>query len=229
VSPGQIWLNFPNAHYPSDEAYVFAAADALGNEYREIVDAGFVLQLDDPGLAMGWNRGEFADRGFGDYRTVVTSHVEAINHAIRGLPSDRVRLHVCWGNAEWPHVRDVPLAEIVDEVLKVNAQAIYLEGANPRHAHEWAVFADHKLAEDRILVAGVIDTITNVVEHPDLVAERIVRFASVVGRENIIAATDCGFGTIARSKPRVHPTIAWAKLESLVEGARRASAQLWHN
>jgi len=227
VSPGQIWLNFPNAYYPSDEAYVFAAADALRNEYREIVDAGFVLQLDDPGLAMGWNRGEFADRTFDDYRKVVAQHVEAINHALDGLPSDRVRLHVCWGNGEWPHVRDVPLAEIVDDLLRVNAQGIYVEGANPRHGHEWAVFRERKLPDDMLLIAGVIDTVTNFVEHPDLVAERIVRFASVVGKENVVAGTDCGFGTIARSRPRVHPTIAWAKLQSLVDGAQRASAQLW--
>ena len=138
-----------------------------------------------------------------------------------------MRLHVCWGNGEWPHVRDVPLSEIVDELLRVNAQGIYVEGANPRHGHEWAVFKDRKLPDDLVVIPGVIDTVTNFVEHPDLVAERIVRFASVVGKENVIAGTDCGFGTIARSRPRVHPTLAWAKLESLVEGARRASAQLW--
>jgi len=229
VSPGQIWLNFPNEYYPSDEAYVMAAADALGNEYREIVAAGFVLQLDDPGLPMGWNRGEFADRTFDDYRTVVAQHVAAINHALHGVPRDRVRLHVCWGNGEWPHVRDVPLSEIIGELLRVNAGALYVEGANPRHGHEWAVFRDLDLPKDTVLIPGVIDTVTNFVEHPDLVAERIVRYAQVVGRENVIAGTDCGFGTIARSKPRVHPTIAWAKLESLVEGAKRASAQLWRD
>jgi 5-methyltetrahydropteroyltriglutamate--homocysteine methyltransferase len=229
VSPGQIWLNFSNDYYQSDEEYVLAAADALRNEYREIIEAGFVLQLDDPGLAMGWNRGEFASRTYDDYRKVVAQHVDAINHALEGLPRDRVRLHVCWGNGEWPHVRDVPLAEIVDELLRVNAQGIYVEGANPRHGHEWAVFKDRKLPDDLVVIPGVIDTVTNFVEHPDLVAERIVRFANVVGKENVIAGTDCGFGTIARSRPRVHPTLAWAKLESLVEGARRASAQLWPN
>jgi 5-methyltetrahydropteroyltriglutamate--homocysteine methyltransferase len=229
VSPGQIWLNFSNDYYQSDEEYVLAAADALRNEYREIIEAGFVLQLDDPGLAMGWNRGEFASRTYDDYRKVVAQHIDAINHALEGLPRDRVRLHVCWGNGEWPHVRDVPLAEIVDELLRVNAQGIYVEGANPRHGHEWAVFKDRKLPDDLVVIPGVIDTVTNFVEHPDLVAERIVRFANVVGKENVIAGTDCGFGTIARSRPRVHPTLAWAKLESLVEGARRASAQLWPN
>jgi 5-methyltetrahydropteroyltriglutamate--homocysteine methyltransferase len=227
VSPGQVWLNFQNEHYASDEEFVMAAAEALANEYRAIVDAGLVLQLDDPGLAMGWNRLEFANRGLQDYRRVVAQHVEAINVAIRGLPRDRVRLHVCWGNGEWPHVRDVPLAEIVDVLFDVNADGLYVEGANPRHGHEWHVLQDHPLPEGKVLIPGVIDTVTNFVEHPDLVAERIVRYAQVVGRDNVIAGTDCGFGTIARSRPRVHPTIAWAKLRTLAEGARRASELLW--
>lgn len=227
VSPGQIWLNFQNEYYPTDAEYIFAAASALANEYRAIVDAGFILQLDDPGLAMGWNRGEFADKMFDDYRRVVADHIDAINHALDGIPPDRVRLHVCWGNGEWPHVRDVPLAEIIDILFRANAQALYVEGANPRHGHEWRVLVDHPLPEGKVLIAGVIDTVTNFVEHPDLVAERIMRYAQVVGRENIIAGTDCGFGTIARSQPRVHPTIAWAKLQTLVEGARRASDQLF--
>jgi 5-methyltetrahydropteroyltriglutamate--homocysteine methyltransferase len=227
VSPGQVWLNFQNDYYASDQQFVFAAAEALSNEYRAIVDAGLVLQLDDPGLAMGWNRLEFADRSVQDYGRVVAQHVEAINVAIRGLPADRVRLHVCWGNGEWPHVRDVPLAEIVDVLFDVNADGLYVEGANPRHGHEWRVFQDHRLPEGKLLVAGVIDTVTNFVEHPDLVAERIVRYAQVVGRDNVMAGTDCGFGTIARSRPRVHPTVAWAKLQALAEGARRASEILW--
>jgi 5-methyltetrahydropteroyltriglutamate--homocysteine methyltransferase len=227
VSPGQIWLNFANEYYPSDEDYVFAAAEALSNEYRAIVEAGFVVQLDDPGLAMGWNRAEFADRTIEDYRHVVAQHVEAINYALRDVAAERVRLHVCWGNAEWPHVRDVPLAEIVELLFQVNAQAIYVEGANPRHGHEWQVFEQHKLPDGKVLIPGVIDTVTNFVEHPDLVSDRIVRYANVVGRENVIAATDCGFGTFARAHPRVHPTVAWAKLQSLAEGARRASQQLW--
>lgn len=227
LSPGQVWLNFQNEHYPSDEAFVFAAAEALANEYRAIVGAGLVVQLDDPGLAMGWNRAEFADKTLDDYRRVVAQHVEAINHALRGIPPDRVRLHVCWGNAEWPHVRDVPLAEIVDLLFEVNAEGLYVEGANPRHGHEWQVFRDHPLPESKLLVAGVIDTVTNFVEHPDLVAERIIRYAQVVGRENVIAGTDCGFGTTARSRARVHPTVAWAKLQALAEGARRASRVLW--
>jgi 5-methyltetrahydropteroyltriglutamate--homocysteine methyltransferase len=227
VSPGQIWLNFQNEYYPSDREFVLAAARALGNEYRAIVNAGLLLQIDDPGLAMGWNRGQFADKTLDDYRGVVKEHVEAINVALEGIPEDRVRLHVCWGNGEWPHVRDVPLEAIVDLLYGVNAGAIYVEGANPRHGHEWKVFENHPLRDGMVLIPGVIDTVTNFVEHPDLVAERIVRYAAVVGKENVIAGTDCGFGTIARSQPRVHPTIAWAKLESLAEGARRASAALW--
>jgi len=227
VSPGQVWLNFRNEHYPSDEEYVLAAARALAHEYRAIVDAGFVLQLDDPGLAMGWNQAEFASRSLDDYRAVLEQHVAAINLALQGIPADRVRLHVCWGNAEWPHVRDVPLAAILDLLLQVQADGLYVEGANPRHEHEWRVFAEHKLPPGKVLFAGVIDTVTNFVEHPDLVADRICRYADVVGRENFVAATDCGFGTFARSQPRVHPTVAWAKLGSLVEGARRASQRLF--
>jgi 5-methyltetrahydropteroyltriglutamate--homocysteine methyltransferase len=227
VSPGQIWLNFPNDYYPSDEAFVMAAAEALRNEYKAIVDAGFVLQLDDPGLAMGWNRAEFADRSLDDYRKVLSQHVEAINYALQGIPADRVRLHTCWGNQELPHVRDIPLAEIVDILYGVNAEGLSVEGSNPRHEHEWSVFKDHPLPDGKVLLPGVIDSVTNFVEHPDLVAERIIRFANVVGKENVIADTDCGFGTAVRNVPRVHPSIVWAKLETLAEGARRASERLW--
>jgi 5-methyltetrahydropteroyltriglutamate--homocysteine methyltransferase len=227
LSPGQVWLNFHNEYYRSDRDFIFAAADALANEYRAIVQAGFLVQLDDPGLAMGWNHADFADKTLDDYREVVAEHVQAINHALRGIPSDRVRLHVCWGNGEWPHVRDIPLVDIIDLLFEVNADGLYVEGANPRHGHEWNVFIDHRLPEGKVLIPGVIDTATNFVEHPDLVAERIVRYAEVVGKQNIIAGTDCGFGTFARSQPRVHPTVAWAKLHSLAEGARRASAHLW--
>jgi 5-methyltetrahydropteroyltriglutamate--homocysteine methyltransferase len=227
VSPGQIWLNFPNDYYPDDEAFVMAAAQALRNEYRAIVDAGFVLQLDDPGLAMGWNRAEFADKSLDDYRRVVTRHVEAINYALEGIPADRVRLHTCWGNQELPHVRDIPLAEIIDILYRVNAEGLSVEASNPRHAHEWSVFKDHPLPDGKVLLPGVIDSVTNFVEHPDLVAERIIRFANLVGKANVIADTDCGFGTAVRMQPRVHPTVVWAKLQSLVDGARRASERLW--
>jgi 5-methyltetrahydropteroyltriglutamate--homocysteine methyltransferase len=227
VSPGQIWLNFSNDYYPSDEAFVFAVAEALANEYRAIVDAGFILQLDDPGLAMGWNRIDFVDQTFEDYRRIVAQHVEAINLALTGIPADRVRLHVCWGNNEAPHARDVPLEAIVDLLFTVNAEGLSVEGANPRHGHEWRVFEEHKLPDGKVLIPGVIDTVTNFVEHPDLVAQRIARYAGVVGKDNVIAGTDCGFGTIARAQPRVHPTIAWAKLQTLAEGARRATKELY--
>jgi 5-methyltetrahydropteroyltriglutamate--homocysteine methyltransferase len=227
VSPAQIWLNFPNDYYPSDEAFVMAVAEALRNEYRAIVDAGFILQIDDPGLAMGWNREEFADSSLDDYRRVVARHVEAINYALQGISPDRVRLHTCWGNQELPHVRDIGLAEIIDILYGVNAEGISVEASNPRHAHEWSVFKDHPLPDGKILLPGVIDSVTNFVEHPDLVAERILRFAEVVGKENVIADTDCGFGTAVRMQPRVHPSVVWAKLQSLVEGARRASERLW--
>ena len=227
VSPGQIWLNFPNDYYATDDAFIEAAADALRGEYRAIVDADLILQLDDPGLAMGWNRIEFADQTFDDYRKVVARHVDAINHAIDGLPADRIRLHTCWGNGENPHVRDIPLVEIIDILYGARAQGLSVEGSNPRHEHEWSVFKDHPLPEGKVLIAGVIDSVTNFVEHPDLVVERIGRFASVVGKENVIASTDCGFGTAARAQARVHPTVAWAKLQTLAEGARRASERLW--
>jgi 5-methyltetrahydropteroyltriglutamate--homocysteine methyltransferase len=229
VSPGQIWLNFPNDYYATDEALVMAAADALRHEYQAIVDAGFILQIDDPGLAMGWNRLEFADKTLEEYRKVLEQHVEAINHALEGIPADRVRLHTCWGNQELPHVRDIPLAEIVDILYRVRAEGLSVEGSNPRHEHEWSVFKDHPLPDGKVLLPGVIDSVTNFVEHPDLVAERITRFASVVGKENVIATTDCGFGTAVRMAPRVHPSIAWAKLRTLVEGAQRASDQMWAN
>jgi 5-methyltetrahydropteroyltriglutamate--homocysteine methyltransferase len=176
---------------------------------------------------MGWNRLEFADKSLPEYRRVVEQHVEAINHALAGIPSDRVRLHTCWGNQELPHVRDIPLAEIIDILYGVNADGLSVEASNPRHAHEWSVFKDHPLPDGKVLLPGVIDSVTNFVEHPDLVAERIVRFAEVVGKENVIATTDCGFGTSVRSQPRVHPTVVWAKLRSLVDGAQRASERLW--
>jgi 5-methyltetrahydropteroyltriglutamate--homocysteine methyltransferase len=220
-------LNFPNDYYPSDEAFVMAVAEALRNEYRAIVDAGFVLQLDDPGLAMGWNRLEFADSSIEDYRRVVAQHIEAINYALQGIPPERVRLHTCWGNQELPHVRDIPLAAIIDLLYGANVEGISVEASNPRHAHEWAVFKDHPFPDGKVLLPGVIDSVTNFVEHPDLVAERIIRFADVVGKENVIADTDCGFGTAVRMQPRVHPSIVWAKLQSLVEGARLASERLW--
>jgi 5-methyltetrahydropteroyltriglutamate--homocysteine methyltransferase len=223
VSPGQVCHVFPNDYYPTHEAYVFAVADAMRHEYRAIVEAGFVLQLDSPQLAMSWGCPEFAGRTFADYRKFVQMQVAATNHALEGIPSDRVRLHLCWGNGERPHVHDIPIAEIVDEVYRAKVDAISFEGANPRHAHEWKIFKDHPLPEGKIIIPGVIDTLTNFVEHPELVAERIQRYANIVGNQNVIAGTDCGFSSRVRSKPRVHPTVVWAKLQALVDGAKLAS------
>jgi 5-methyltetrahydropteroyltriglutamate--homocysteine methyltransferase len=229
ASPGVVWQFLANEYYPSHEAYVFAVADAMRPEYEAIVNAGFVLQLDCPELALGWNGYLFADATVDDFRKVAELHVAALNHAIAGIPADRVRLHLCWGNIEAPHVRDIPLANILDVVLKANVGAISFEAANPRHAHEWRVFEDVTLPDGLIVIPGVLDSTTNFVEHPELVAERIVRYANLVGRENVIAGSDCGFSTFARagSVTRVHPTVTWAKLQAMAEGAQIATTQLW--
>jgi 5-methyltetrahydropteroyltriglutamate--homocysteine methyltransferase len=227
ASPGVVWQFLENDYYPSHEAYVFAVADAMRHEYEAINRAGFVLQLDCPELAMGWNRYNFADATIDDFRKVADLHISALNHAVANIPADRIRLHLCWGNYEGPHVRDIPLARIVDVVLKANVGAISFEASNPRHAHEWKLFEDVKLPEGKILIPGVLDSTTNFVEHPELVAERITRYARLVGRENVIAGTDCGFSTFARSQLTVHPTVTWAKFRSMAEGAKIASAQLW--
>jgi 5-methyltetrahydropteroyltriglutamate--homocysteine methyltransferase len=227
ASPGVVWHFLENDYYKDDEAYVYAVADAMKHEYHAIVDAGFVLQLDAPDLAMGWNRYMFADKTIDDFRSVAEMHVEAMNHALENIPTDRVRLHLCWGNYEGPHVRDIPLARILDIALKTRAQAVSFEGANPRHEHEWALFKDHKLPDGTILIPGVLDSTTNFVEHPELVAQRITRYADLVGRENVMAGTDCGFSTFARSQLTVHPSVTWAKFQAMAEGARLASEQLW--
>jgi 5-methyltetrahydropteroyltriglutamate--homocysteine methyltransferase len=227
ASPGVVWYFLPNHYYPSDEAYVFAVADAMRAEYRAIVEAGFVLQLDCPDLAMGWNHASFADATLADFRKMVEMHVAALNHAVAGLPSDRIRLHLCWGNYEGPHVRDVPLDQIFDLVLQANADAYSFEGANPRHEHEWKLFTDVKLPDGKLIIPGVLDSTTNFVEHPELVAQRLVRYARLVGRENVIAGTDCGFSTFARSVLTVHPTVTWVKFQAMAEGAELASGQLW--
>ncbi|HEY2594734.1 MAG TPA: epoxyalkane--coenzyme M transferase, partial [Chloroflexota bacterium] len=228
ASPGVVWNFLENDYYKDDEAYVFAVADAMKHEYRAIVDAGFVLQLDAPDLAMGWNRYVFANKSLDDFRSVAEMHVEAMNHALENIPADRVRLHLCWGNFEGPHIRDVPLARILDIALKTRAQALSFEGANPRHEHEWKLFKDHKLPDGTILIPGVLDSTTNFVEHPELIAERIIRYAELVGRENVMAGTDCGFSTFARSQLTVHPSVTWAKFEAMAEGAKLASQQLFH-
>ena len=226
ASVGTIAQQVVNGYYGSSEEYVAAIADVMRVEYRAIVESGFILQIDAPGIAgqRGWP--QFRDRPLEEFKKTARLWIEALNHALRGIPEDRVRVHVCWGNAEAPHTRDAALRDVVDLVLAVNAGAYSVEAANPRHAHEWAVWGDVKLPDGKLLIPGVIDNTTNFVEHPELVAERIVRFAGVVGRENLIAGVDCGFGTSAHSE-RIYPPVVWGKLRSLAEGARLASQALW--
>jgi 5-methyltetrahydropteroyltriglutamate--homocysteine methyltransferase len=202
-----------------------AVAAAMREEYEAIVGAGFVLQVDCPDLAMSRHTG-FQGLSEAEFLRRAAFHVEVLNHALERVPADMVRIHICWGNYEGPHTHDLDLVKIADSILRVHAKAISLESANPRHEHEWAVWKDVTLPDDKILLPGVIDTSTNYVEHPDLVAERIVRFANVVGRERVIASTDCGFGTAA-GHGKIDPGVAFLKLDVLVEGARRATEQLW--
>jgi len=225
ASPGVVTFFLSNKYYPSHEAYLRAIAEAMRTEYEAIVAAGFVLQVDCPDLAMS-RHVHYKELSLADFRKTIELHIEALNHALVNVPTDRVRVHLCWGNYEGPHNHDVPLREIIDIVLKARAQAISYEASNPRHEHEWAVFKNVKLPPDKILIPGVIDSVTNFVEHPELVAQRIGNLARVVGRENVIAGTDCGFGTIAGSSA-VDGAIAWAKMQSMVEGAQIASKELW--
>jgi 5-methyltetrahydropteroyltriglutamate--homocysteine methyltransferase len=225
VAPGSVIPDRDDRYYPDDETFLFAVADALHEEYQAIVDAGLVLQIDDAYLATTYDvivpPGDLRD-----YRRWAELRVEALNRALHGLPEERTRYHVCWGSWNGPHVTDVPFKEIADIVLRVRVGGYALEMANPRHEHEWRVWETVKLPECRMLLPGVISHSTNVVEHPEVVSERLVRLARLVGRENIIASTDCGFaqGPFVR---RVHPSIMWAKLQALVEGARLASIELW--
>jgi 5-methyltetrahydropteroyltriglutamate--homocysteine methyltransferase len=225
ASPGVISLFFRNDHYAGHEAYLFAIADAMRHEYETVAAAGLVLQVDCPDLGMGRHI-QFADLGLAEFRAMARLHVEALNHALSGVPAEQVRLHVCWGNYEGPHHHDVPLADIIDVVFSARATAVSFEAANPRHAHEWKVFERVKLPKDKVLIPGVLDSTTNYVEHPELVAERISRYARLVGRENVIAGTDCGFGTWV-GQAAVDPRVVWAKLASMVEGARLASREFW--
>jgi len=225
AAPASVIPDRKNEYYTSDDECLEAIGEAMRIEYRTIVDAGFLLQLDDARAAVTFDR-MVPPASFDEYRNWVARHVEVLNHALEGIPEDRVRYHVCWGSWPGPHTTDVPLEGIVDLILKVRAGAYVIEAANPRHEHEWRVWEKVRLPEDKVLIPGVISHATNVVEHPELVAERIVRFAGVVGRENVIAGTDCGFaqGPFLR---RVHPSIMWAKLEALAEGARIATRRLW--
>ena len=226
ASPGVIAHFLRTEHYPSREAYLARLTDVMKEEYDAIAGAGFVLQVDCPDLAMSRHLA-FAELTTAQFVKIAEANVEALNHALRDIPPDRLRLHLCWGNYEGPHHRDVPLRDILPVVLKARPHAISLEGANPRHEHEWAVFRDVKLPDNKVLIPGVLDSTTNFIEHPELVAQRIVRYAEVVGKERVIAGSDCGFGTFARSNPQVEPEIVWAKLAAMAEGARLASAILW--
>jgi 5-methyltetrahydropteroyltriglutamate--homocysteine methyltransferase len=225
AAPASVIPDRVNEFYKNDEELQVAIAAAMRTEYKTIIDAGFVVQLDDARSAVTYDR-MVPPGSFADYKKWLEKQIDILNHAIEGLPSDRIRYHVCWGSWPGPHTSDVPLKDIVDVILKAKVGAFVIEGANPRHEHEWQVWKNVKLGEGRLLIPGVISHATNVVEHPELVAERIVRLAKIVGRENVIAGTDCGFaqGPFYR---RVHPQIMWAKLEALAEGARIASKELW--
>jgi 5-methyltetrahydropteroyltriglutamate--homocysteine methyltransferase len=220
VAPGTIEHWLINDHYPDDESFVYAIADAMHDEYKAITDAGFLLQIDDPDLADAWQL--HTEMDVPAYRRFAEMRLDALNHALRDIPREQIRFHMCWGSYHGPHKFDIPLADIVDLILKVKASSYSIEASNPAHLHEWALWKDVKLPENAKLIPGVVGHHSDFIEHPDLVAERLVRYADLVGRDNVMGGTDCGLGT------RVgHPTIAWAKFESLVEGARRASEQLF--
>jgi 5-methyltetrahydropteroyltriglutamate--homocysteine methyltransferase len=219
-TPGTIEHWIANEYYKSDEEFVFAIAETMNEEYRAIVDAGFLLQIDDPDLPDGWNC--IPDIALADYRKYAEMRVAALNHALRGIPREKVRLHVCWGSFHGPHHDDIPLKDIIDLIFRVDAGSYSIEASNPCHEHEWRIFEEVKLPEGATLIPGVVGHCTDFIEHPDLVAERLVRYARLVGRENVLAGTDCGLGS------RVgHPSICWAKFEAMAEGARRATKILW--
>jgi 5-methyltetrahydropteroyltriglutamate--homocysteine methyltransferase len=219
VAPGSC-SRIGNRYYKTEAEFLYACAEAMREEYRAIVDAGVILQLDDPALAENWDMVN-PEPDVADYRKFTARLIEALNHAIRGLPPERIRLHLCWGSWHGPHVTDIPMRDIIEIVLAAKVGAISFEAGNVRHEHEWKVWQEVKLPDDKLILPGVVSHATNVVEHPELVAERIMRFAKLVGRERVIASTDCGLGG------RIHPQIAWAKLENLAQGAALATKQLW--
>ena len=225
ASPGVISLFFRNDYYPTHEAYLFAIADAMRHEYETVAQAGIVLQVDCPDLAMGRHI-QFASLSLEEFRRMARLHVEALNHALANIAPEQLRLHLCWGNYEGPHHYDVPLADIIDIVLEARPNGISFEAANPRHAHEWKLFERVKLPPDKVLIPGVIESKTNYVEHPEVVAQRISAYAQLVSRERVIAGTDCGFGTWV-GQAAVDPGVVWAKMASLVQGARLASRKFW--
>jgi len=225
ASPGVISLFFRNEHYPTEEAYIFAIADAMRHEYETIANSGVVLQIDCPDLGMGRHI-QYADLSLAQWRKKAELHVEALNRAVANIPADRLRLHLCWGNYEGPHHCDVALHDVIDLVFEAKPSAIALEAANPRHAHEWAVFEKVKLPPGKILIPGVIESKSNFIEHPELIAQRIGRYAKLVGRENVMAGSDCGFGTWV-GQAAVDPDVVWAKMAAMAEGARIASRAFW--
>jgi 5-methyltetrahydropteroyltriglutamate--homocysteine methyltransferase len=225
ASPGVVSLFFRNEHYPSEEAYIFAIADAMRHEYETIAGAGIILQLDCPDLAMGRHI-QYADLSLSEWRKKAELHVEALNHAVASIPPEQVRMHVCWGNYEGPHHCDVALADVIDIVFRARPSAISFEAANPRHAHEWTVFEKVKVPDGKTLIPGVIESKSNFIEHPELVAQRIGRYARLVGRENVMAGSDCGFGTWV-GQAAVDPDVVWAKMAAMAEGARIASREFW--
>jgi 5-methyltetrahydropteroyltriglutamate--homocysteine methyltransferase len=225
ASPGTIAQVMQNNYYPTQEAYLYALADAMRYEYHAIVAAGFLLQLDCPDLAMQRHT-RYAAASIDEFRKQVQQNIEVLNYALIGIPAEQVRVHVCWGNYPGPHHRDVPLKDIIDLLFMIQGDALSIEAANPRHEHEWKVFEEVRLPEGKLLIPGVIDTCSTYIEHPEVIAQRIIRFAQTVGRENVIAGTDCGFGTFLGTSV-IAPSVAWDKLRSLVEGARLASEELW--
>ncbi len=225
VSPGTVAVFQPNEFYPSHEKYMQAVAEAMRAEYEEIVKSGLLLQLDCPDLAMGRHT-RFKNLDNAAFLRNAEIQVEALNHALINVPADRVRLHICWGNYEGPHTHDIPLTQVLPLLLKAKPMAYLIEGANPCHEHEWEIWKTHKLPADKVLVPGVLDSSCNFVENPELVSQRLVRYAELIGRERVIAGTDCGFGTFA-GFGAVHPSICWMKLKALAEGARLASQKLW--
>ncbi len=225
VSPGTIAVFQPNEYYPSHAAYMEALADAMRSEYETIVNSGLLLQVDCPDLAMG-RHSRFRDMTDDEFLRAAAVQVEALNHALANVPADRVRMHVCWGNYQGPHTHDLPLAKILPVVLKAKPMALLLEGANPRHEHEWEIWGTQKLPDDKVLIPGIIASSQNYIEHPELISQRIIRYANLVGRERVMAGSDCGFGTFAGFGP-VFPAFCWLKLGALAEGAKLASAKLW--
>jgi 5-methyltetrahydropteroyltriglutamate--homocysteine methyltransferase len=225
ASPGVVSLFFRDDFYGSEEAYLAAIAEAMRHEYETIANAGIVLQIDCPDLGMGRHI-QFAHLSLPEFRKKAELHVEALNHALANIPPDRLRMHMCWGNYEGPHHCDVALVDVIDIVLKGRPMAIALEAANPRHAHEWKVFENVRLPDGKILIPGVIESKSNFIEHPELIAQRIGRYANLVGRENVMAGSDCGYGTWV-GQAAVDPDVVWAKMAAMAEGARIASREFW--